>query len=100
MTKFLRNFLIWEFQSPPPPPCYCCPSFQEQVKVVQCNVMKFTNNLMHCVHLEDTKTLWENQNSPWWSAKEHYVDVKSMFMLDGWPSFVPFIIISLYNFLV
>jgi hypothetical protein len=45
--------------------------------------MKFINNLMRCVHLEDTKTLWENQNSPQWNVKEHYVDVKSMFMLDG-----------------
>ncbi len=33
-------------------------------KVVQCNAMKFIKNLMHCVHLEDTKTLWENCNSP------------------------------------
>ncbi len=33
-------------------------------KVVQCNVMKFIKNLMHYVHLEDTKTLWENHNSP------------------------------------
>jgi len=33
-------------------------------KVVQCNAMKFTKNLMHCVHLEDTKTLWEDCNSP------------------------------------
>jgi len=33
-------------------------------KVVQCNAMKFTKNLMRCVHLEDTKTLWENHNSP------------------------------------
>jgi hypothetical protein len=30
-----------------------------QVKVVQCNVMKFIKNLLHCVHLEDTKILWE-----------------------------------------
>jgi hypothetical protein len=33
-------------------------------KVVQYNAMKFTKNLMRCVHLEDTKTLWENRNSP------------------------------------
>ncbi len=33
-------------------------------KVVQCNVMKFIKNLMRCVHFEDTKTLWENCNSP------------------------------------
>jgi hypothetical protein len=33
-------------------------------KVIQCNAMKFTKNLMHCVHLENTKTLWENRNSP------------------------------------
>jgi len=33
-------------------------------KVVQCNAMKLIMNLMHCVHLEDTKTLWENRNSP------------------------------------
>ncbi len=33
-------------------------------KVVQCNAMKFTKNLMRCVHLENTKTLWENRNSP------------------------------------
>jgi len=33
-------------------------------KVVQCNAMKFIKNLMRCVHLEDTKTLWENCNSP------------------------------------
>jgi hypothetical protein len=26
-------------------------------KVIQCNAMKFTKNLMSCVHLEDTKTL-------------------------------------------
>ncbi len=47
-------------------------------KVVQCNAMKFTKNLMHCIHLEDTKTLWENHNSPWWNVKGHYVDVHSM----------------------
>jgi hypothetical protein len=47
-------------------------------KVVQCNAMKFTKNLMHCVHLEYTKTLWENCNSPWWNVKGHYVDVHSM----------------------
>jgi hypothetical protein len=47
-------------------------------KVVQCNAMKFTKNLMRCVHLEDTKTLWENRNSPWWNVKGHYVDVHSM----------------------
>ncbi len=47
-------------------------------KVVQCNAMKFTKNLMRCVHLEDTKTLWENCNSPWWNVKGHYVDVHSM----------------------
>jgi hypothetical protein len=33
-------------------------------KVVRCNAMKFTKNLICCVHLEDTKTLWENRNSP------------------------------------
>jgi len=33
-------------------------------KVVQCNAMKFTKNLMRYVHLKDTKTLWENHNSP------------------------------------
>jgi hypothetical protein len=33
-------------------------------KVVQYNAMKFTKNLMRYVHLEDTKTLWENRNSP------------------------------------
>jgi hypothetical protein len=33
-------------------------------KLVQCNAMKFTKNLMCCVHLEDTKALWENRNSP------------------------------------
>jgi len=33
-------------------------------KVVQCNAMKFTKNLMRCVHLENTKSLWENHNSP------------------------------------
>jgi len=32
-------------------------------KVVQCNAMKFIKNLMRCVHLEDTKILWENHNS-------------------------------------
>jgi hypothetical protein len=47
-------------------------------KVVQCNAMKFTKNLMRCVHLENTKTLWENHNSPWWNVKGHYVDVHSM----------------------
>jgi hypothetical protein len=47
-------------------------------KVIQCNAMNFTKNLMHCVHLEDTKTLWENRNSPWWNVKGHYVDVHSM----------------------
>jgi len=47
-------------------------------KVVQCNAMKFTKNLMRYVHLEDTKTLWENRNSPWWNVKGHYVDVHSM----------------------
>ncbi len=47
-------------------------------KVVQCNAMKFTKNLMRCVHLEDTKTSWENCNSPWWNVKGHYVDVHSM----------------------
>jgi len=47
-------------------------------KVVQCNAMKFTKNLMRCVHLEDTKTLWENRNSPRWNVKGHYVDVHSM----------------------
>jgi len=38
-------------------------------KVIQCNAMKFTKNLMRCVQLEDTKTLWENRNSPWWNVK-------------------------------
>jgi hypothetical protein len=38
-------------------------------KVVQCNAMKFTMNLMRCVHSENTKTLWENRNSPWWNVK-------------------------------
>jgi CRISPR/Cas system-associated endonuclease Cas3-HD len=38
-------------------------------KVVQCNAMKFTKNLMRCVHSENTKTLWENRNSPWWNVK-------------------------------
>jgi hypothetical protein len=33
-------------------------------KVVQCNAMKFINNLMRYVQLEDIKTLWENRNSP------------------------------------
>jgi len=33
-------------------------------KVVQGNAMNFTKNLMRYVHLEDTKTLWENCNSP------------------------------------
>jgi hypothetical protein len=33
-------------------------------KVVQCNAMKFTKNLMRCVHSENIKTLWENRNSP------------------------------------
>jgi hypothetical protein len=33
-------------------------------KVVQFNVMKFTKNLMHYVHLEDIKTLCKNRNSP------------------------------------
>jgi len=33
-------------------------------KVIQCNAMKFTKNIMCCVHLEDTKTLLENRNSP------------------------------------
>jgi len=33
-------------------------------KVIQCNAMKFIKNLMHYVHLKDTKTLWENRNSP------------------------------------
>jgi hypothetical protein len=47
-------------------------------KVVQCNAMKFIKNLMRCVHLEDTKTLWENCNSPWWNVKGHYVYVHSM----------------------
>ncbi len=46
-------------------------------KVVHCNAMKFTKNLMRCVHLEDTKTLWENRNSPWWNVKGHYVDLHS-----------------------
>jgi hypothetical protein len=32
--------------------------------VVQGNAMKLIKNLMRCVHLEDTKTLWENHNSP------------------------------------
>ncbi len=71
-----------------------------QIKVVQCNVMKFIRNLLCCVHLEDTKTLWENHNSPWGNVKEHYVDVHSMFMLDGWTSFVPFVITSSYNLLI
>jgi hypothetical protein len=47
-------------------------------KVIQCNAMKFTKNLMRCVHLEDTKTMWENRNSSWWNVKGHYVDVHSM----------------------
>jgi len=47
-------------------------------KVVQGNAMKFTKNLMRCVHLKDTKTLWENCNSPWWNVKGDYVDVHSM----------------------
>jgi len=47
-------------------------------KVVQCNAMEFTKNLMRYVHLEDTITLWENRNSPWWNVKGHYVDVHSM----------------------
>jgi len=47
-------------------------------KVAQCNAMKFTKNLMRCVQLEDTKTLWENRNSPSWNVKGHYVDVHSM----------------------
>jgi hypothetical protein len=33
-------------------------------KVVQCNAMKFTKNLMRYVHSENTKILWENRNSP------------------------------------
>jgi len=45
-------------------------------KVVQCNAMKFIKNLMRCVHLEDTKTLWENCNSPWWNVK----GIMSMFI--------------------
>jgi hypothetical protein len=47
-------------------------------KVVQYNAMKFTKNLMRCVHLEDIKTFWENRNSPWWNVKGHYLDVHSM----------------------
>jgi hypothetical protein len=47
-------------------------------KVVQCNAMRFTKNLMRCVHLKNTKTLWENRNSPWWNVKGHYVNVHSM----------------------
>jgi hypothetical protein len=62
--------------------------------------MKFINNLMRCVHLKDTKTLWENQNSPWWNVKEHYVGVKSMLTFNGWPPFAPFVIIFSYNLLV
>ncbi len=38
-------------------------------EVVQCNAMKFTKNLMRCVHSGNTKTLWENCNSPWWNVK-------------------------------
>jgi len=56
-------------------------------KVVQCNAIKFTKNLMRCVHLEDTKTLWENCNSPWWNVKRHYVDVHSMSRLMVEPFF-------------
>jgi hypothetical protein len=32
-------------------------SYSLTSKVVHCNAMKFTKNLMRCVHLEDTKTL-------------------------------------------
>jgi hypothetical protein len=71
-------------------------------KVVQCDVMKFIKNLLRCVHLEDTKKDCgkKNHNSPWLNVKEHYVDVHSMFTLDGWTPFVPFVIISSYNLLV
>jgi hypothetical protein len=37
--------------------------------VVQGNTTKLTKNLMRYVHLEGTKTLWENRNSPWWNMK-------------------------------
>jgi hypothetical protein len=45
---------------------------------VQGNAMKFTKNLMHCVYLEDTKTLWENHKLTMMEYEGHYVDVHSM----------------------
>jgi hypothetical protein len=60
--------------------------------------MKFIKNMLCCVHLEDTKILWEkNHNSPWLNVKEHYIDVHSMFTLDGWTPFIPYVITSSYN---
>jgi hypothetical protein len=46
--------------------------------VVQGNAMKLTKNLMRCVHLEDTKTLWENRKLTMMEYEGHYVDVHSM----------------------
>jgi hypothetical protein len=43
--------------------------------VVQNNAMKLTKNLMCCVHLEDTKTLWENRKLTMMEYEGHYVDV-------------------------
>jgi hypothetical protein len=53
---------------------------------------------MCCVHLEDTKTLWENRNSPWWNMKVcwHSFNV----MLDGWTIFVSFVITSTHNLII
>jgi hypothetical protein len=45
--------------------------------VVQGNAMKLTKNLMRCVHLGDTKTLWENHKLTMMEYEEHYVDVHS-----------------------
>jgi hypothetical protein len=46
--------------------------------VVQGNVMKLTKNLMRCVHLDDTKTLWENCKFTMMEYEGHYFDVHSM----------------------
>ncbi len=42
----------------------------------------------------------KNHNSPWLNVKEHYIDVHSMFTLDGWTPFIPFVITSSYNLII
>jgi hypothetical protein len=46
-----------------------------------------TKTLMRCVHLDDTKTLWENRKLTMMEYEGHYVDVHSMSCLMVEPFF-------------